>query len=276
MLWSLLTVCSYTISSLGDKYISSRMKCKPSEFAFIVSSATTFWLGLLLPFKGWQFEFTPISLGLLALMVVWKMMEFYSSALLLKIVSAYELKAWLGINIIISYVIDIINGSSQLNFIAIFFSGMLLIGITMIIYEQKQQLAMRKLVFLSLIFITSKFMYGFQMNMLSKQCSSLSTIFLVMLIIALIQFTKINKKKMIHKKGMPMATLSRVPNAIGLLTEAITALQSVFLYAMIQPMQLTILFVYSIARKEKMGKIKLIGSILSIISVSVIAIIVLI
>ena len=36
--------------------------------------------------------------------------SFYTSALLLKSVSAYELKAWLGLNIIFSYLSNLIRG----------------------------------------------------------------------------------------------------------------------------------------------------------------------
>lgn len=49
----LLAVACYTISSLGDKYISSKLKCSPAEFAFIVSFATMLWIGITLSLTGW-------------------------------------------------------------------------------------------------------------------------------------------------------------------------------------------------------------------------------
>lgn len=52
MLFSLLTVAFYSASSLGDKFISARLRCDPKEFSFLVSVATAVFLALMLPFLG--------------------------------------------------------------------------------------------------------------------------------------------------------------------------------------------------------------------------------
>lgn len=93
MFWSLLTVGCYTISSLGDKYISVKLKYKASEFTFFVAVATLGWLGMIIIFDGWKLDVSGENILLLACLVLWKLGEFYSLAILLKIVSAYELKA---------------------------------------------------------------------------------------------------------------------------------------------------------------------------------------
>lgn len=110
MLFSLLTVVFYAASSLGDKYISQRLECSAKEFSFLVSFATAFFLALLLPFLGWDFAFSWRSVIILLLLIACKIGEFYTSASLLKTVSAYELKAWLCLNVIVSYLVDLGRG----------------------------------------------------------------------------------------------------------------------------------------------------------------------
>ncbi len=51
MFWSILTVGCYTISSLGDKFISAKLKYKANEFAFFVALGTSVWLGIMLMFS---------------------------------------------------------------------------------------------------------------------------------------------------------------------------------------------------------------------------------
>lgn len=116
MLFSLLTVAFYSASSLGDKFISARLRCDPKEFSFLVSVATAVFLALMLPFLGWEFSFTWESGTVLFVLVGLKIAEFYSSAALLKTVSAYELKAWLTLNVAFSYLIDLIRGEEAFFF----------------------------------------------------------------------------------------------------------------------------------------------------------------
>lgn len=105
MVFSLLTVVFYAASSLGDKYISAKLACNAQEFSFLVALSTAFFLALVLPFTGWNFAFT------LHVLVALKIAEFYTSAALLKTVSAYELKAWLSLNVIVSYLVDLARGT---------------------------------------------------------------------------------------------------------------------------------------------------------------------
>lgn len=70
---------------------------------------------------------------ILSLLVLWKLIELYTSALLLKTVSAYELKAWLGINIVCSYLYNVLCGIYQTDLRIIGCSAILLLGIIMIV-----------------------------------------------------------------------------------------------------------------------------------------------
>lgn len=267
----MLTVACYTISSLGDKYISSKLKCTPAEFAFIVSFATMVWIGVTIPFIGWRFEFNIRNSLLLLFLVGWKVIEFYTSAILLKTVSAYELKAWLGINIACSYYYNVLCGIYRLNIWVVLFTMTLLIGIVMIVqgYQagQSEDSGNRPLWVLFLLFIVSKFFYGLMLGQMTQGCNTTSVLFIVMFFTALIQLKRVHIGKILKQKGMAWAAMTRIPNAAGLILEAFVAVESIFLYAMIQPVQLAILFVISLIKKDPMSRKKLTGSLICIFSV---------
>ena len=78
MVFSLLTVVFYAASSLGDKYISSKLACSAQEFSFLVALSTSFFLAFVLPFTGWNFALT-LQRGLaLVVLVALKIAEFYT------------------------------------------------------------------------------------------------------------------------------------------------------------------------------------------------------
>lgn len=275
----LLTVVCYTISSLGDKYISSRLKCSPAEFAFIVSFATMVWIGITFPITGWGFPFNMRNGLILLSLAVWKVMEFYTSALLLKTVSAYELKAWLGINIVCSYHFNVMQGVYRADVWVALCSVILLMGIVMIMKgrdesRRTEEGSFGKLCLLFLLFILSKFLYGLMLGQMTQGCRTTSVLFIVMLVTALLQLPRIQVRELMGRKGMGGAALTRLPNAAGLILEAMIAMENIFLYAMIQPIQLALLFVASIGKREPMGRMKLAGSLLCILSVCAITVLI--
>ncbi len=68
--------------------------------------------------------------------------------------------------------------------------------------------------------------------------------------------------------------LTRIPNAAGLYTEAVAAQQNLLLYALIQPLQLAALFAVALIRREDLGARKLAGSVLTLVSVTVMTILI--
>lgn len=275
MIGIMLTAACYTVSSIEDKRITSKLKCTPAEFAFIVSSATMARIGAAMPFIGWGFVFSMHNCLILLALAAAKIIEFYTSAILLKTVSAYELKAWLGINIVCSYYYNAINGVYAWNPWVILFSILLFIGIAMIVSGQNVSRKERRysrwvLCLLFLLFIGSKFLYGLMFGLMTHGCEATSVLFIVMLLTAFIQLSKIQIRDVTGRKGITGAVVSRIPNAAGLILEVFVAMQDVFLYAMIQPVQLAVLFLFSIVKKEPMGGRKLAGSILCLLSVCVI------
>ena len=272
MVFSLLTVVFYTASSLGDKYISAKLACSAQEFSFLVALSTAFFLALVLPFTGWNFAFTLQSGLALIVLVALKIAEFYTSAALLKTVSAYELKAWLSLNVIVSYLVDLARGTETFFWAFLPCAAALVAGIGLVAFGEKREKLLRYIL-LSLIYIASKFLYGLQMNVL-EGTSPVCVLLLVMLGVALLQLPFVKIKTFFRKKGLALGALTRIPNAAGLWTEAIAAQQNLLLYTLVQPMQLAILFLTALIRREKMGKLRLAGSIITLVAVTVMTVLI--
>lgn len=272
MVFSLLTVVFYTASSLGDKYISAKLACSAQEFSFLVALSTAFFLALVLPFTGWNFAFTLQSGLALIVLVALKIAEFYTSAALLKTVSAYELKAWLSLNVIVSYLVDLARGTETFFWAFLPCAAVLVAGIGLVAFGEKREKLLRYIL-LSLIYIASKFLYGLQMNVLEGTLP-VCVLLLVMLGVALLQLPFVKFKTFFRKKGLALGALTRIPNAAGLWTEAIAAQHNLLLYSLVQPMQLAILFATALIRREKMGKLRLAGSIVTLVAVTVLTVLI--
>lgn len=272
MVFSLLTVVFYAASSLGDKYISAKLACSAQEFSFLVALSTAFFLALVLPFTGWNFAFTLQSGLALVVLVALKIAEFYTSAALLKTVSAYELKAWLSLNVIVSYLVDLARGTETFFWAFLPCAAVLVAGIGLVAFGEKREKLLRYIL-LSLGYIASKFLYGLQMNVL-EGTSPVCVLLLVMLGVALLQLPFVKFRTFFRKKGLVLGALTRIPNAAGLWTEAIAAQQNLLLYTLVQPMQLAILFLTVLIRREKMGKLRLAGSIITLVAVTVMTVLI--
>lgn len=272
MVFSLLTVVFYTAFSLGDKYISAKLACSAQEFSFLVALSTAFFLALVLPFTGWNFAFTLQSGLALVVLVALKIAEFYTSAALLKTVSAYELKAWLSLNVIVSYLVDLARGTETFFWAFLPCAAALVAGIGLVAFGEKREKLLRYIL-LSLIYIASKFLYGLQMNVL-EGTSPVCVLLLVMLGVALLQLPFVKFKTFFRKKGLALGALTRIPNAAGLWTEAIAAQQNLLLYTLVQPMQLAILFLTALIRREKMEKLRLAGSIVTLVAVTMLTVLI--
>ena len=272
MVFFLLTVVFYAASSLGDKYISAKLACSAREFSFLVALSTAFFLALVLPFTGWNFAFTLQSGLALVVLVALKIAEFYTSAALLKTVSAYELKAWLSLNVIVSYLVDLARGTETFFWAFLPCAAVLVAGIGLVAFGEKREKLLRYIL-LSLGYIASKFLYGLQMNVL-EGTSPVCVLLLVMLGVALLQLPFVKFRTFFRKKGLVLGALTRIPNAAGLWTEAIAAQQNLLLYTLVQPMQLAILFLTALIRREKMEKLRLAGSIVTLVAVTMLTVLI--
>ena len=158
---------------------------------------------------------------------------------------------------------------------------MLLLGVGMIAFSHQQEGTDKKskgivYLLLSLGYIASKFLYGLAINELglTSEASRISTLLLVMVGVALLQFPFVRFRTFFKKKGLVLGALTRLPNAAGLWTEAIAAQQNLLLYSLVQPMQLFILFIAALIKKEPLTKTKLIGTIAALAAVTVMTILI--
>lgn len=143
----------------------------------------------------------------------------------------------------------------------------------MIAFGEKRGKLLRY-VFLSFAYIASKFFYGLQLNVLSENTLPVSVLLLVMLGVVLLQLPFIKFKTFFRKKGLLCGALTRIPNAAGLWTEAIAAQQNLLLYSLVQPMQLAILFAAALVRREKIGKLRMAGNILTLVTVTALTVLI--
>ncbi len=273
MIWSFLTVASYTITAFGDKYIAAKLKCRPAEYILIVSAATVLWLLFLLPFTGWKFNICSTSLILLSFLIIWKLMELFTTSILLKFMEPYELKVWLGINIILSYFYNVYNGKNTLRADMVILGIFLLSGIYIIVTDTSaSKKSILKTIPVCIFYILSKLMYGIHMREATEHGNSVTILIIVLSVTSIIQLPWLNIKSLISKKGFLPACATRIPNATGLLTEAFAATANLYFYALIQPLQLLILFIAGLFKGTGMSARKKTGSIICIICVCIMTI----
>ncbi len=273
MIWPFLTVISYSITAFGDKYIAAKLKCNPAEYTFIVSAATVLWLLFLLPFTGWDFQTGSKSFILLVFLVVWKLMELYTTSVLLKFMEPYELKVWLGINVVLSYLYNVYNGKNALRADMLILAAFLLFGIYIIVKDSSTgKKNLLKTIPVCIFYIFSKLMYGVHMREATGYGNSVTILIIVLSVTSVIQLPKLDIKKLVSKKGFLAACTTRIPNATGLLTEALAATANLYFYALIQPVQLLVLFIAGLVKGSGMSPKKRTGSIICIISVCIMTI----
>ena len=95
-----VTAC-YTVSSLSDKYAAAKAEFAPGEFTFLMCASMSVFLALTLPFRNIAFSLCWQSFAGVALVTLCKLLEFRMSILVLSEMSAFELKAWLGVTLFV-------------------------------------------------------------------------------------------------------------------------------------------------------------------------------
>jgi hypothetical protein len=259
-------VFCYTICSLSDKYAVSVAKFNGNEFTFLMAVATAVFMLFCLPFQDCTFNICPQSFLAIALIVACKMLEFQMGALILNELSAFELKAWLGITLFVSYITDIILGASPLvlKFVFIFITALGLVFIAQ--SGRKENINYRKIVVPLIVYLTAKFGYGFVIKAFTPYISSTMQLFGALIVMAVILLPKAKPAEIFRKnpKGAWVVILTKIPNVAGLLLENAVIAVSLANYAFIQPMILVALFIIGLLKRDKYTKLSLAGSIICI------------
>ncbi|MGN0609014.1 MAG: hypothetical protein ACI4J6_07390 [Oscillospiraceae bacterium] len=264
-----VTAC-YTITSLSDKYAVAEAKFTANEFTFLMCSSMSVFLAVSLPFQEIRFSLTWQSFAAVALIAVCKMLEFQMSAYVLKQLSAFELKAWLGITLFASYFTDVFFGAElkMMKLVCITATAAGLIFIASSAKESKVDY--KKIAIPLVLYLASKFGYGLVIKGFSPYVSSTMQLLPAMIIISLIMLSKVSAAEIFKKNrsGAVKVILARIPNTVGMLLENAIIAISLVNYSFIQPMILISLFVIGLIRKEKRSPLNLIGSIVCVLGVA--------
>lgn len=264
-----VTVC-YTITSLSDKYAIAEAKLSGNEFTFLMCSSMSVFLAVCLPFQELRFSLSWQSFAAIILIAVCKMLEFQMSAFVLKQLSAFELKAWLGITLFASYITDVFYGAElkMIKLLCIFATA---VGLILIARSAKDGKVNYKHIIIQLVlYLASKYGYGLVIKTFSSYVSSTMLLLPAMIIISLILLPKVSVKELMSKSRnrVTKVVLARIPNTIGMLLENAVIAISLTNYSYIQPMVLITLFAIGLIRKEKRSPINMIGSIVCVIFVA--------
>lgn len=262
-----VTAC-YTICSLNDKYAAAKANLSGDEFTFLMCSSMSVFLAISLPFQNLSFSLTWQSFLAISLVAVCKMLEFQMSARVLKQISAFELKAWLGITLFASYFTDILFGSelSINKLICIFATAA---GLVFIARSSKGGVNYKQIILPLVLYLVSKYGYGLIIRSFSPYASSTMQLLPAMVIISLIMLPRVHIRELIknNRSGVVKVVLARIPNTLGMLLENAVISISLANYSFIQPMILVTLFVIGLIRREKRSRLNLIGSIICIVGI---------
>lgn len=262
-----VTAC-YTICSLNDKYAVAKANLSGDEFTFLMCSSMSVFLALSLPFQNLSFSLTWQSFLAISLVAVCKMFEFRMSARVLKQLSAFELKAWLGITLFASYFTDILFGS-ELNIIKLICIFATAAGLVFIARSSNGGVNYKQIILPLVLYLVSKYGYGLIIRSFSPYASSTMQLLPAMVIISLIMLPRVHIRELIknNRSGVVKVVLARIPNTLGMLLENAIISISLANYSFIQPMILVTLFVIGLIRREKRSRLNLIGSIICIVGI---------
>lgn len=262
-----VTAC-YTICSLNDKYAAAKANLSGDEFTFLMCSSMSVFLAVSLPFQNLSFSLTWQSFLAVLLVAMCKMLEFQMSARVLKQLSAFELKAWLGITLFASYFTDILFGS-ELNIIKLICIFATAAGLVFIARSSKGGVNYKQIILPLVLYLISKYGYGLIIRSFSPYASSTMQLLPAMVIISLIILPRVHIRELIknNRSGVVKVVLARIPNTLGMLLENAVISISLANYSFIQPIILVTLFVIGLIRREKRSRLNLIGSIICIVGI---------
>lgn len=278
----LLVVAMFTITSLNDKYAVSKAKMNGYEMTFLMAAGTVVFMSAMLPFLKADDRFItlcPQTVVAILLIALCKLLEFSMSAKILVDMSVFELKAWLGITLFMSYFTDVFRGE-QLKAMKLVFIGITAVGLVLVAVAGRKKVNYKKIAIPLVLYLLQSYGYGFIITGAEQYVSSTMTLFcaLILLALGLIPLAKpwsIAKRSPEGKKGVCFVLASKLPNAVGLLVMNYIAVISLTSYSFIHPMILVVIFIMGFLPKkktdgeqpEKLSPVSLAGSIACVLGI---------
>ncbi len=270
MLMILLAAGCYTICSLADKYAVSTAKLSGISLTFIMAAATAAFMTIMLPFTGIAFPALTWRLVLFVILIAAdKMLEFVLASKVLVEMSAFELKAWLGITLFISYFTDFFAYGGSFSVFALLFIGVTVLGLYMIAMSNGKAVNYKKIIIPLGFYILVKFGYGIIMRYAQPYGDSSVILYFSLILLAAALCPAVHPVKLFKekKKGVIITAVTKIPNAVGLFAENAALAVSLTGYALIQPIILIALFFIGAARKEYCTKLNFTGAVISILGI---------
>lgn len=249
----LMVVLCYTICSLSDKYAVAKIKFNGNELTFLMAAATALFMTFTLPFVDTRVVWGIPAVAAILLLTASKMLEFQMSALILQDMSAFELKAWLGICLFMSYFTDILMKTQGFSWLRLGFIAVTVVGLVLIAQSGRKKIRYGKIVLPLIVYLVAKYGYGFVIAAAEPYISSTMCLYFALILLVLILLPMAHPVRIFREKrnGGLFVVLTKIPNVAGLLGENAVIAVSLANYSFIQPMILVVLFFWGIARKEE-------------------------
>lgn len=266
MVLMLLVVACYTVCGLSDKYSVAKLKFDGNSFTFLMALPTAVLLLPLMPFSDMHLQLCWQSVLAAVLIMVSKLLEFKMSALVLTEMSAFELKAWLGLCLFASYATDIITATDTFSVLKLLAIVVTAAGLFMIARSEREHISYKKIAVPLFFYLLSKFGYGFIITASAPYISSYFALLFGLILLAAVLAPFVHPIRMIKDKpkGCAFVALTKIPNALGLVLENAVIATSMTNYSCIQPMIMVALFFIGLIRKESTKPLNIIGSIVCI------------
>ena len=266
----LLAAGCYTVCSLADKYAVSTAKLRGTAITFIMAAATAVFMTAMLPFMGMEFPAFSWQLMLFVLLIAAdKILEFMLGAKVLVEMSAFELKACLGISRFISYFIDAFAYGGSFSVAGIIFIAVTAAGLFLIAKSNGKSVNYKKIILPLIFYILVKFGYGVIMRYAEPYGEGSYILYFALILLAICLAPVVHPVKLFKekKKGVTVTAVTKLPNAIGLFAENAAISISLTGFSMIQPIILIALFLIGIIRKECRSKVGISGAITAILGI---------
>lgn len=265
----LLVVVCYTVCSLSDKYSVAKLKFNGTAFTFLMAAPTVIFLLPMMLFSDTKFILGWQSLLAVVLICASKLLEFVMASYILKEMSAFELKAWLGLILFASYFTDIILSADTFSLLKLFAIAITAVGLFMIAKSEKGKVHYLKLILPLAVYLLAKYGYGMIITVSKPYISSYMALLLGLALLAVILIPFAHPIDLFKNKfkGSMFVALTKIPNAAGLVLENMVIAVSMTNYSFIQPMIMVTLFFIGIIRKESTKPLNIAGGIICIVGI---------
>ncbi len=260
---------AYTACNISDKYIVSKGNINKNDYTFFLSLSSLIFLTFFLPFTDHKLQFSIYNAGIILGAAASKIVEFRTLAAVLKEMTPFEVKAWLGICIFLSYITDMIMKADSFRLSRLSMILITAMGLILIVWDNQRSINYKKIMFYLVLHILSKYLYGIVIKQAAKTMSTTMTLYCALIIVMILMLVSVHPIRIFkgNKKSISILCGTRLVNVIGNIAENEVIKMSLVQYSLIQPGILVLLFLERMLRKERFPLRNIIGSVLCVLGV---------